>query len=391
MRSGTTPLASTTLGESDTTEGSGTMARRGMWLIGGVAVGVGALVLKPDSRTWLRSRLGLEPEDRRWFEEDDARPAEHEGDEPLDTREARFSLRARLAEEGHADPVPEAPPFAASPPPAFATAQPLSTPEPAPFEPPRLADPVVEESTAEAEAVPESERAAVPEPELELAPEPEAEAVPEPGAEIVPEPELAAVPDLEPEPEPEPEHVAEPEPALAAVPELEPEPSPEPAAEAEPAAGPDPEPPRPAFGGPSPRFSAFGTPPAEPVAVPPAPPAFEPPVPEPDPGYISYEALPAISPEADAPRSPGEDTSEIEPLPTAGEPETPADEEPPPRPPTLLRPPTSPPPVRPFSGESPSFRSAIDAARERVHGAAREATPDEGESTEPIEGTDQRP
>jgi hypothetical protein len=190
--------------------------------------------------------------------------------------------------------------------------------------------------------------------------------VPEPAAEAEAEPELAAVPDLEPEPEP----VAVPEPTAEAEPEVEPEPA------------------RPAFGGSSPRFSAFGTPAAEPVTVPPAPPAFEPPVPEPDPGYISYEALPAINPEADAPRSPGEDTSEIEPLPIAGEPETPAEEEPPPPPPTLLRPPTSPPPVRPFSGESPSFRSAIDAARERVHGAAREATPDEGESTEPIEGTD---
>jgi hypothetical protein len=365
MRPGTTPLASTTLGESDTTEGSGTMARRGMWLIGGVAVGVGALVLKPDSRTWLRRRLGLEPEDRRWFEEDEDGPAEHEGDEPLDTREARFSLRARLAEEGHADPAPEASPFAASPAPAFATAHPRSTPEPAPaFEPPRLADPVVEEPEPEpvADAAAEPELAAVP--GLTAVPEPEAEATPEP------EPELAAVPDLEPEPEPE----------LAAVPE--------PAAEAEPHVEPEPEPARPAFGGPSPRFSAFGAPAAEPVAEPPAPPAFEPPVPEPDPGYISYDALPAINPEADAPRSPGEDTSEIEPLPIAGEPETPAEEEPPPPPPTLLRPPTSPPPVRPFSGESPSFRSAIDAARERVHGAAREATPDEGESTEPIEGAD---
>ena len=69
-------------------------------------------------RTWLRRRLGLEPEDRRWFEEEGAEHAEHEGDEPLDTREARFSLRARLAEEGHGEPAaPEAP--AAEPPPAF--------------------------------------------------------------------------------------------------------------------------------------------------------------------------------------------------------------------------------------------------------------------------------
>ena len=51
------------------------MARRGMWLIGGVAVGVSALVLKGDSRTWLRRRLGMEAEDRRWFEEEDAQNA----------------------------------------------------------------------------------------------------------------------------------------------------------------------------------------------------------------------------------------------------------------------------------------------------------------------------
>ena len=38
--------------ESDTTEESCTMAKR--WVIGGLAVGVGALVLAPEARTWLR-------------------------------------------------------------------------------------------------------------------------------------------------------------------------------------------------------------------------------------------------------------------------------------------------------------------------------------------------
>jgi hypothetical protein len=231
------------------------MARRGMWLIGGVAVGVGALVLKPDSRMWLRRRLGLEAEDRRWFEEDDAEPAEHEGDEPLDTREARFSLRARLAEEGNAEPAAESAPLAAAPPPPPAPA----------FAPPVLVEPE-------------------PEPVLELAPEPEPEAA------------------IEPEPEPAP-----------------------------------------------------------------AP---------------AFESVPALAPEEDDPKTPGEDTSEIEPVPSAAEP-------PPPPPPTPIRPAAPPPqPSRPFSGEGASFRSAIDAARERVHGAAREATPDEGESTEPIDGAD---
>ena len=41
--------------------------------------------------------------------------------------------------------------------------------------------------------------------------------------------------------------------------------------------------------------------------------------------------------------------------------------------------------IRPFSSEGASFRSAIDAARERVHGAAREATPDDGEDNEPTD------
>ena len=109
--------------------------------------------------------------------------------------------------------------------------------------------------------------------------------------------------------------------------------------------------------------------------------------PEPEPSYASYEAVPAITPEADEPRAPGEDTNEIEPLPATSASEDAEDEESPPPPPTVLRPPTSPPASRPFSSEGASFRSAIDAARERVHGAAREATPDdEDDSAEPNEG-----
>jgi hypothetical protein len=251
------------------------MARRGMWLIGGVAVGMGALVLKPDSRTWLRRRLGLESEDRRWFEEDDPQPAEHEGDEPLDTREARFSLRARLAEEGNAEPAPSSAPLTAAPPPP--------PPPPPPLPPPAYAPPVLVEA------------------------------------------------------EPEPEPAVEPEPAI------EPEPAPEP-------------------------IRAWRSP----ASVAPAP--------EPAPAP-AFESVPPLAPEEDAPKSPGEDTSEIEPVPSAAEP--------PPPPPTPIRPAAPPPqPSRPFSGEGASFRSAIDAARERVHGAAREATPDEGESTEPIDGAD---
>ncbi|MDX6561088.1 MAG: hypothetical protein QOD65_902 [Gaiellales bacterium] len=277
------------------------MAKR--WVIGGLAVGMGALVLAPEARTWLRRRLGLEPEDRRWFEEEGVETAEHEGDEPLDTREARFSLRARLAEEGHAEPEDAPPP---------------APPEPSPF--PAFA----------------------------------------------PEPAPPAFPAFEqPASAPLPAHE---------VPAAEEPPAEEPAAAAEPA-------PRPIW-------------PSAAPDLPPAPAGAPSLVPDPDAG--SYDALPAITPEADEPRAPGEDTNEIDPLPEPGAAEASADqadgededEEAPPPPPTVLRPPTSPasPTQRPFSSEGSSFRSAIDAARERVHGAAREATPDdEGESTEPLE------
>ena len=142
----------------------------------------------------------------------------------------------------------------------------------------------------------------------------------------------------------------------------------------------------------APEPAAFDRPWAAPAAVPD-------PEPEPEPApALSFESVPAVAPEDDAPKTPGEDTSEIEVLEEppyltfqapAVVPATPVvveDDAPPP--PTPLRPPAAPAsPSRPFS-ESTSFRSAIDAARERVHGAAREATPDEGESTEPLEERD---
>jgi hypothetical protein len=283
------------------------MARRGMWLIGGMAVGVGALVLKPDSRTWLLRRLGMQPEDRRWFEEDDAGPAEHEGDEPLDTREARYSLRARLAEEGSPEPPRPAPPLAAAPP-----------------LPPQPAD----------ELTP-----APPAPDFGSAPR--VTAVPAPARPV--EGDETVEVSLEAPAEDAPAEDAGDEPAA------------DPASPAPPSATPW-------------------------VAAAPAPAA-------------DFESVPPIG-EEEPPRTPGEDTSEIEPEPSAGtdpaDVEAEAEAEPPP-PPTPLRPPTSPaspPPSRPFSGESTSFRSAIDAARERVHGAAREAMSDEGESTEPLEERD---
>jgi hypothetical protein len=309
------------------------MAKR--WLIGGLAVGVGALAVAPEARTWLRRRLGLEAEDRRWFEEESADSAEYEGDEPLDTREARFSLRARLSEDAPAeDAVAEwEAPMAPEP---FAAAEP------------------------EAEAPPDAEPFAA-----ALMPEPEAE--PEPGAEAEPEAEpepFAALefrpfpPEPDPAPEtfgadaaPEPEEPAAPEPEepAAAEPEAEPWPDSEPAHSFEPESTP---------------FS----PPARDVGYAPAP----------------YESVPAVDPESDAPKTPGEDTDEVAPMPplSAWEPTV----APPLPPPSELRPPAPPPsrpfPSRPFS-DGPSFRSAIDAARERVHESAREATPAEDEGTEP--------
>jgi hypothetical protein len=311
------------------------MAKR--WLIGGLAVGVGALAVAPEARTWLRRRLGLEPEDRRWFEEEGAEAPEYEGDEPLDTRESRFSLRARLSED-----IPPEPDVAPAPEPLEAT-EPESAPEPEPLE------------ATELEPAPEPEPLEATEPEP--APEPEPESSPflaavTPAPEPEPEPFLAEV---TPEPEPEPEPFA-----AEATPEgwpraVEPEPE---AVEPE-AAEPEPE-----AAEPEPAHSL------EPESTPFSPPA-------PDYGYVSYEALPAINPEADAPKTPGEDTDEVGPLPAANSWETP-DEEPLP-PPTELHPPP-PPPSRPFSSDGASFRSAIDAARERVHGAAREAMPDEDDS-----------
>ncbi|MDX6572494.1 MAG: hypothetical protein QOC86_1650 [Gaiellales bacterium] len=300
------------------------MAKR--WLIGGLAVGVGALVLAPETRTWLRRRLGLEPEDRRWFEEEGAGAPEYEGDEPLDTRESRFSLRARLSEEVH------------EPAPAAAEDEPVAAePEPEPIAHELAPEPAAEDVTAEPRPAPAPHLSAVTplsEPALDPEPEPAAE-------------------ELAPEPEPEPE--AERAPYLSAV---TPEPWPR---SAEPESAPEPEP-EPAEA-------------HEPESAPSAPAPTHWPAP--------YESVPSIAPEADAPKTPGEDTDEVAPLPGA---ESREGSEEPLTPPTELRPPTAP-TSRPFSSEGASFRSAIDAARERVHGAAREATPDEGDA-EPGEQSD---
>ena len=268
--------------------------------------------LVPDTRTWLRRRLGLEPEDRRWFEEEGVELAEYEGDEPLDTREARFSLRARLSEDGPAEPV-----------------APVA---PEPFEVPAEPEPAVAEATPAPEPFPAATTAGVRAGAgaVRCAGDPGARTVRgdddtralrsarRPGAagrRPIPRPRLRSGPPPSPRPRSRPSRRR------------------------------------------SRRRSA--TPRTRPT-----------------------RAVPSIVPEADAPKTPGEDTDEVGPLPPVSSWEPPV--APPPPPPTELRPPLNPPsrpfPSRPFSSEGgASFRSAIDAARERVHGAAREATPDEGD------------
>ena len=277
------------------------MAKR--WVIGGLAVGVGALVLAPEARTWLRRRLGLEPEDRRWFEEEGVETAEHEGDEPLDTREARFSLRARLAEEGHAEPAEAAapPPRARRPRPRRSRPRSRRPPAPAP-PPPRV---------------------------------------------------RAAAPARRPRREP-----------LRAR-------------------RPSPPPRSPPPGSPPPRSRRRR---ARARAAPrlalrrPAGGRAE---------LRVVEPCRRSRPRPTSPRRPARTpTRSSRCRPTQRErrrrADEPADEDPAARRRHAAA--AAPPPApRPFSGEGASFRSAIDAARERVHGAAREATPDDGRDTEPLD------
>lgn len=68
--------------------------RKGMWAIGGALAAATALVASEGTYRRLRRLAGLET-DRGYYEE--AAPETLEA-EPVDTREARLSLRARLAE-----------------------------------------------------------------------------------------------------------------------------------------------------------------------------------------------------------------------------------------------------------------------------------------------------
>jgi hypothetical protein len=83
--------------------------RTGLIAVTGAAVATGVLVASPGTYTWLRRKAGLEADEQ--FELD--RPDEEDvQDPPIDLREARLSLRARLAEhqeltDEHDFPEPE--------------------------------------------------------------------------------------------------------------------------------------------------------------------------------------------------------------------------------------------------------------------------------------------
>ncbi len=70
--------------------------RAGLFVVGGAAVAAGVLVASPNTYTWLRRKTGLEADEQFELDRpgDEVDPAEF----PIDLREARLSLRARLAE-----------------------------------------------------------------------------------------------------------------------------------------------------------------------------------------------------------------------------------------------------------------------------------------------------
>jgi hypothetical protein len=70
--------------------------RTGFLVVGGAAVATGVLVASPNTYTWLRRKAGLEADEQ--FELDRPEDQVSEAEPPIDLREARLSLRARLAE-----------------------------------------------------------------------------------------------------------------------------------------------------------------------------------------------------------------------------------------------------------------------------------------------------
>jgi hypothetical protein len=70
--------------------------RAGLCVVGGAAVAAGVLVASPNTYTWLRRKAGLEADEQ--FELDRPDDDLDTAEPPIDLREARLSLRARLAE-----------------------------------------------------------------------------------------------------------------------------------------------------------------------------------------------------------------------------------------------------------------------------------------------------
>jgi len=76
--------------------------RAGTWIIGGALAATAALVAAPGTYHRLRRLARLES-DRHFFSEDEAASeggSDEPDDPPMDTRAARLSLRARLADGG---------------------------------------------------------------------------------------------------------------------------------------------------------------------------------------------------------------------------------------------------------------------------------------------------
>src|SRR4051794_39009862 len=70
--------------------------RAGLFVVGGALAAAGALVASPNTYTWLRRKAGLEQDEQ--YELDRPVDEQEAGEQPIDLREARLSLRARLAE-----------------------------------------------------------------------------------------------------------------------------------------------------------------------------------------------------------------------------------------------------------------------------------------------------
>jgi hypothetical protein len=70
--------------------------RAGLFVAGGAVVATGLLVASPNTYTWLRRKTGFEADEQYELDRPDG---DVDAEPPIDLREARLSLRARLAEQ----------------------------------------------------------------------------------------------------------------------------------------------------------------------------------------------------------------------------------------------------------------------------------------------------